>query len=63
MAIQSSKRRKILLWSLFTCLPISIGLKGIFFAREEDIASARDKALASKVPLLIEFKTYPNVPL
>jgi pyruvate dehydrogenase (quinone) len=41
---------------------LSIGLKGIFVDREEDVAAAWDKALASDVPMLIEFKTDPNVP-
>lgn len=41
---------------------ISIGLKGIFVEREEDVASAWEQALASDVPVLIEFKTDPNVP-
>ncbi|AIR90704.1 thiamine pyrophosphate-requiring protein [Pseudomonas cremoricolorata] len=40
---------------------ISIGLKGIFVDREEDVAAAWEKALASDVPVLIEFKTDPNV--
>lgn len=41
---------------------ISIGLKGIFVDRDEDVAGAWEKALASDVPVLIEFKTDPNVP-
>lgn len=41
---------------------ISIGLKGIFVDREEDVAAAWDTALASDVPVLIEFKTDPDVP-
>ncbi|VVO75158.1 thiamine pyrophosphate-requiring protein [Pseudomonas fluorescens] len=41
---------------------ISIGLKGIFVDREEDVADAWEKALASDTPVLIEFKTDPNVP-
>jgi pyruvate dehydrogenase (quinone) len=41
---------------------ISIGLKGIFVEREEDIAGAWEQGLASDVPVLIEFKTDPNVP-
>ncbi|MEG1626170.1 thiamine pyrophosphate-requiring protein [Pseudomonas sp.] len=41
---------------------ISIGLKGIFVDREEDVAGAWEQALASEVPVLIEFKTDPNVP-
>ncbi|MDZ5602503.1 thiamine pyrophosphate-requiring protein [Pseudomonas sp. RP23018S] len=40
---------------------ISIGLKGIFVDREEDVAGAWEKALASDVPVLIEFKTDPDV--
>lgn len=40
---------------------ISIGLKGIFVDREEDVAGAWEKALASDMPVLIEFKTDPNV--
>jgi pyruvate dehydrogenase (quinone) len=41
---------------------ISLGLKGIFVDREEDVAQAWEQALASEVPVLIEFKTDPNVP-
>lgn len=41
---------------------ISIGLKGIFVDREEDVATAWEKALASDTPVLIEFKTDPDVP-
>lgn len=41
---------------------ISIGLKGIFVDREEDIAGAWERALAADCPVLIEFKTDPNVP-
>ncbi|MHC8305278.1 thiamine pyrophosphate-requiring protein [Pseudomonas sp. PB3P13] len=41
---------------------ISIGLKGIFVDREEDVAAAWEQALASDVPVVIEFKTDPNVP-
>lgn len=41
---------------------ISIGLKGIFVDREEDVAGAWEQALASDVPVVIEFKTDPNVP-
>ncbi|MDQ3203456.1 MAG: thiamine pyrophosphate-requiring protein [Pseudomonadota bacterium] len=41
---------------------ISIGLKGIFVDREEDVAAAWEQALASEVPVLIEFKTDPDVP-
>jgi pyruvate dehydrogenase (quinone) len=41
---------------------ISIGLKGIFVDREEDVAGAWEQALASDVPVIIEFKTDPNVP-
>jgi pyruvate dehydrogenase (quinone) len=40
---------------------ISIGLKGIYVEREEDVASAWQQALSSDVPVLIEFKTDPNV--
>ncbi|MDB6144796.1 MAG: thiamine pyrophosphate-binding protein [Pseudomonas sp.] len=40
---------------------ISIGLKGIFVDREDQIAEAWELALASEVPVLIEFKTDPNV--
>lgn len=40
----------------------SIGLKGIFVDREEEVAAAWEQALASEVPVLIEFKTDPNVP-
>ncbi|HDS1734721.1 thiamine pyrophosphate-requiring protein [Pseudomonas sp. BP8] len=41
---------------------ISIGLKGIFVDREEDVASAWEQALAADCPVLIEFKTDANVP-
>ena len=41
---------------------ISIGLKGIFVDREEDVATVWEKALASDTPVLIEFKTDPDVP-
>lgn len=41
---------------------ISIGLKGIFVDREEDVAAAWEQALTSEVPVVIEFKTDPNVP-
>jgi pyruvate dehydrogenase (quinone) len=41
---------------------ISIGLKGIFVDREDQVAEAWQLALASEVPVLIEFKTDPNVP-
>ncbi|KRP47845.1 pyruvate dehydrogenase (quinone) [Pseudomonas libanensis] len=41
---------------------ISLGLKGIFVEHEDDVAAAWEQALASDVPVLIEFKTDPNVP-
>jgi pyruvate dehydrogenase (quinone) len=41
---------------------ISIGLKGIYVEREEDVAGAWEQALSSDVPVLIEFKTDPDVP-
>ena len=40
---------------------ISIGLKGIYVEREDEVAAAWEKALASDVPVLIEFRTDPNV--
>ncbi len=40
---------------------ISIGLKGIFVEREDQVAAAWEQALASDTPVLIEFKTDPNV--
>jgi len=40
----------------------SIGLKGIYVDREEDVAQAWEEALASDRPVLIEFKTDPDVP-
>ncbi|MEH6566253.1 MAG: thiamine pyrophosphate-requiring protein [Halopseudomonas sp.] len=40
----------------------SIGLKGIFVDRDDQVASAWDEALAADRPVLIEFKTDPNVP-
>lgn len=41
---------------------ISIGLQGIYVEREEDVAEAWERALAADRPVLIEFKTDPNVP-
>lgn len=41
---------------------LSIGLKGIYVEREEDVATAWEQALASEVPVLIEFRTDPDVP-
>ncbi|MNE86171.1 putative thiamine pyrophosphate-containing protein YdaP [compost metagenome] len=41
---------------------ISIGLQGIFVDREEDVAAAWERALSADRPVLIEFKTDPNVP-
>ncbi|MDQ0981217.1 thiamine pyrophosphate-requiring protein [Pseudomonas synxantha] len=41
---------------------ISLGLKGIFVEHEDDVAAAWEQALASDIPVLIEFKTDPNVP-
>jgi len=41
---------------------ISIGLLGIYVDREEDVAAAWERALAADRPVLIEFKTDPNVP-
>ncbi|AHC82744.1 MULTISPECIES: thiamine pyrophosphate-requiring protein [Pseudomonas] len=41
---------------------ISIGLQGIYVEREEDIAGAWERALAADRPVLIEFKTDPDVP-
>lgn len=40
----------------------SIGLKGIYVDREDRVAAAWDEAFASDRPVLIEFKTDPNVP-
>ncbi len=40
----------------------SIGLKGIYVDREEQVASAWDEAFAADRPVLIEFKTDPDVP-
>ncbi len=40
----------------------SIGLKGIFCDREEGVAAAWEEALAADRPVLLEFKTDPNVP-
>lgn len=40
----------------------SIGLRGIYVDREEDVAQAWEQALASDRPVLIEFKTDPDVP-
>ncbi|POF93858.1 thiamine pyrophosphate-requiring protein [Pseudomonas putida] len=41
---------------------ISIGLQGIYVDREEDVAAGWERALAADRPVLIEFKTDPNVP-
>lgn len=40
---------------------ISIGLKGIYVGREEDVAPAWEEALASDVPVVIDFRTDPDV--
>jgi pyruvate dehydrogenase (quinone) len=40
----------------------SIGLKGIFVNSDAQVAGAWEAALASDVPVVIEFKTDPNVP-
>ncbi|WGV20186.1 thiamine pyrophosphate-requiring protein [Pseudomonas putida] len=41
---------------------ISIGLQGIYVEREEEVADAWERALAADRPVLIEFKTDPDVP-
>lgn len=41
---------------------ISIGLKGIYVEREEDVGPAWEQALASDVPVVIDFRTDPDVP-
>ncbi|QCI12755.1 thiamine pyrophosphate-requiring protein [Pseudomonas putida] len=41
---------------------ISIGLKGIYVDREEDVGPAWEQALASDVPVVIDFRTDPDVP-
>jgi pyruvate dehydrogenase (quinone) len=40
----------------------SIGLKGIYVDREDQVAAAWEEAFASDRPVLIEFKTDPDVP-
>lgn len=40
----------------------SIGLKGIFCDREDQVAAAWEEAFAADRPVLLEFKTDPNVP-
>ncbi|WP_434700516.1 thiamine pyrophosphate-requiring protein [Pseudomonas sp. D1-1] len=40
----------------------SIGLKGILVDQESDVASAWEQALAAERPVLIEFRTDPDVP-
>lgn len=40
----------------------SIGLKGIYVDREDQVAAAWDQAFATDRPVLIEFKTDPDVP-
>lgn len=44
-----------------TCSP-SIGLKGLYVEREQDVADAWEQALASEVPVVIDFRTDPDVP-
>lgn len=39
-----------------------IGLKGIFCDRPENVAAAWEEALASDRPVVLEFKTDPEVP-
>ncbi len=39
-----------------------IGLKGIYVDKPEDVAAAWDEALASSRPVVVEFKTHPEVP-
>ncbi|WP_349615842.1 thiamine pyrophosphate-requiring protein [Azotobacter salinestris] len=40
----------------------SIGLKGLYVDREDAVAAAWEEALAADRPVLLEFKTDPNVP-
>ena len=40
----------------------SIGLKGILVLHEDDVATAWETALAADRPVLIEFRTDPDVP-
>lgn len=40
----------------------SIGLKGILVEQEDQVAAAWEQALAAKRPVLIEFRTDPDVP-
>lgn len=40
----------------------SIGLTGILVEREEDVGPAWERALAAERPVLLEFRTDPNVP-
>ena len=40
----------------------SIGLKGIYCDRDDQVAAAWEQALASDRPVLLEFKTDPDVP-
>lgn len=40
----------------------SIGLKGILVLHEDDVATAWESALAADCPVLIEFRTDPDVP-
>ncbi|MBC3362857.1 thiamine pyrophosphate-requiring protein [Pseudomonas sp. SWRI154] len=40
----------------------SIGLKGILVDQEKDVATAWEQALAAERPVLIEFRTDPDVP-
>jgi len=39
-----------------------IGLQGIFCDREDQVAAAWEQALAADRPVLLEFRTDPNVP-
>ncbi|MEB3840574.1 thiamine pyrophosphate-requiring protein [Pseudomonas guariconensis] len=41
---------------------LSIGLKGLYVEREQDVADAWEQALASEVPVVIDFRTDPDVP-
>ena len=40
----------------------SIGLTGVLIEREEDVGPAWEQALAAERPVLLEFRTDPDVP-
>ena len=47
---------------LYHLFATSLGLKGIFVDRDDQVADAWEQAFAADRPVVIEFKTDPNVP-